>query len=94
MSSQIVLLVSAFVYLRFAESYWSDVLILEGTQLLQFDFYLSVTCILLTLYAFLSLFVTAGRYEWWGLHRKLKLQRTWYARRHRAIMSKARDAES
>jgi hypothetical protein len=94
MSSQIVLLTSAFIYLRFAASYWSDEFMLEGTQLLQFDAYLSFTCILSTLYAFLSLFVSASRKQWWGLHRKLKLQRKWYVRAHQTIMNTVGDAES
>ena len=94
MSSQIVLLVSAFTYLRFAKSYWSDEIILEGTQLLQFDFYLSITCILSTLYAFMSLFITASSKKWWGLDRQLKLQRTWYAKSHKEIMDKVGDVEN
>ena len=79
MSSQIVLLLSALVYLRFSESYMSDVIILEGTRLWSHDAYLSLMCILSTFYAVLSLFITARNKEWWGLHRKLKLQRKWYA---------------
>jgi hypothetical protein len=35
------MLVSSFVYLRFAKSYWSDEFILEGTQLWSSDAYLS-----------------------------------------------------
>jgi hypothetical protein len=96
MSSQIVLLVSSFVYLRFTKSYWSEEFILEGTQLLQFDFYLSICCILSTLYAFMSLVLTAGScsQEWWGLDRKLKLQRTWYGKLHAAIVNRVGAAES
>ena len=93
MSSQIVLLSSAFIYLRFAKSYWSNSIILEGTQLLQFDFYLSITCILSTLYAFLSLLITASNKKWWGLDQQLKLQRTWYAKHHLEIMNKKGDVE-
>ena len=94
MSSQIVILVSAFVYLRFAKSYWSDMFILEGTQLLHFDAYLSFMCLVSTFYTFMILVITASNKEWWGLHRKLKLKRTWYARAHQTIMKKAGDVES
>ena len=83
MSSQIVQLTSAFVYLRYAESYYSDEVILEATTLLHQDAIISITSIITTIYLFSSLLITASNKEWWGLHRKLKLKRTWYRQRHR-----------
>jgi len=83
MSSQIVQLTSAFVYLRYEESYYSDIIILEATTLLHHDAIISLVSIITTIYLFLSLLITASNKEWWGLHHKLKLKRTWYAKRHR-----------
>ena len=93
MSSQIVRLVSAFVYLRFSESYMSEVEIMGGTRLWSSDMFLCLFCILSTFFAGLSLFITASNQEWWGLAQKLKVRRPWYAIQHHAIMNRVGSEE-
>ena len=73
--SSILLLTSAFIYLKNAKSYSSETVILGGTVLWEKDAFLAILCVVSAFYGFLCVFVEAGRREWWGLGGRLRVGR-------------------
>jgi hypothetical protein len=85
MSSSIIQLTCAFVYLRFSETYYGYML--SATRILHIDMFLSVTSLSSTLYLCVHLAVTAyNKGWWWDLHERLRERRGFYAWRHRELM--------
>jgi hypothetical protein len=74
------------VYLRYAESYKSDVIFFDETYLVTQDAFISLLSVMSTIYLVLNLLITANKKEWWGLHQKLKERRKWYAKLHQDIL--------
>jgi len=85
MSTSIIQLTCAFVYLRFSETYYGYMW--SATRILHIDMFLSLTSLLSTLYLCIHLIATAYEKGWWDLHAKLIERRGWYAGRHRTLMS-------
>jgi hypothetical protein len=55
---------------------------IDATRLMTQDFFVSMLSIMATIYLILNLLITAEQKGWWGLHQKLKIRRSWYAKRH------------
>ena len=85
MSTSIIQLICAFVYLRFSETYYGYMW--SATRILHIDMFLSVTSLSSTLYLCIHLTATAYNKGWWGLHERLIKRRGWYARKHRKLMN-------
>ena len=85
MSSQLLQLVSAFTFLRFTDSYWSEVVV-SGTRLFKFEWFVAMISLISTIYVFTLIVLTAFNKGWWGLHTKLKAKRKWYKQIHLNIM--------
>ena len=85
MSSSIIQLTCAFVYLRFSETYYGYVW--SATRILHIDMLLSVASLSSMLYLCIHLVVTALRKGWWGLHERLIEKRGFYVWRHRELMN-------
>ena len=84
MSSSVIQLNCAFVYLRFSETYYGYEI--SETRILDKDMFIAITSLSSTLYLCVYLTVTAYNKGWWYLHERLIERRGWYARRHRDLM--------
>ena len=84
-SSSIVQLISAFVYLKFAETYLSEFK-LDETKISSQDWFVSTMTLCSTVILFVSLLITSFTQKWWGLEKKLKQSRSWYEASHRDLM--------
>ena len=85
MSTSIIQLTCAFVYLRFAETYYGSMM--SATRILHYDMFVAVTSLVSTLYLLIHLSATAYNKGWWNLHERLIERRGWYAQRHRYLMN-------
>ena len=84
-SSSIIQLTCAFVYLRLAKTYYGYKM--SGTRILHIDMFLSITSLSSTLYLCIHLLVNAYRKEWWGLSEILLEKRGFYVWRHQDLMN-------
>jgi hypothetical protein len=84
MTTSIIQLTTAFLYLRFSESYYGYKI--SATRVLDKDMFVSVTSLASTLYLIIHLTATAYNKGWWGLRKKLVERRGWYAWRHQQLM--------
>ena len=84
MSSSIIQLTCAFVYLRFSETYYSHMI--SATRIYHADLFLSVASLSSTCYLCIHLTVTAVNKGWWDLHKKLIERRGWYKKSYRELM--------
>jgi len=80
-STSIIQIICAFVYLRFSETYYGYML--SSTRILHIDMFLSIISLSSTLYLCIHLFATAHNKGWYTLHSKLIQRRYWYAKKHR-----------
>jgi hypothetical protein len=85
MSTSIIQLICAFVYLRFSETYYGYMW--SATRVLHIDMFVAVTSLSSTIYLCIHLSVTAYNKRWWSLHERLIERRGWYARSHRGLMN-------
>ena len=85
MSTSIIQLTCAFVYLRFSETYYGYMW--SATRILHIDMFLSITSLSSTLYLCIHLLVNAYRKEWWGLSEILLEKRGFYVWRHQDLMN-------
>jgi hypothetical protein len=85
MSSSIMQLTGAFVYLRVSETYFGYKV--SATRILHYDMFVSITSLSSMLYLIIHLTATAHNKGWWGLRERLVERRGWYARRHRSLMN-------
>jgi hypothetical protein len=69
MSTSIIQITCAFVYLRFAETYYGYMW--SATRIFHIDMFLSVTSLSSTLYLCVHLMATAYNKGWWDLHARL-----------------------
>ena len=79
-STSIIQLMCAFVYLRFSETYYGYMW--SATRILHIDMFLSVASLSSTLYLCIHLMVTAYNKGWWNLHERLIERRGFYEWRH------------
>ena len=86
MSSSIIQVTSAFVYLRFSENYKSEITI-SATKLWHMDFFVALMQLWAPVYLVLHLLIKASDKEWWGLGEKLRAKRLWYPKCHQGLMS-------
>jgi hypothetical protein len=85
MSSAIIQLTCAFVYLRFSKTYYTQMI--SATRILDNDMFVAIISLVSTVYLCIHLMATAHSQGWWGLHERLIERRGWYARRHRTLMN-------
>ena len=83
MSSSIIQLTGAFVYLRFAKSYYYQDEI-SATDVLHHDMFLAILSLLSPVYLSIHLMVTAHEKGWFL--RKNTFWRKWYPRQHQELM--------
>ena len=69
MSTSIIQLTSALVYLRFSETYYAYMI--SATRMFHFDLYVAIISLVSPLYLCIHLVATANNKGWWGLDERL-----------------------